>query len=431
MNFEVLKKNYLKRNILIAVGVVFILSAVILTFTRAKYRTTQSMPLMNGSINYAPYDYKAVAMYLDGESIDTLPSSNYELTSESYCTNEDNVKDESIKLSYDSSSRSLTITPMDKKGTKCYLYFEEKLTAADIILANEGGAAAIEGKGTPDFSQVATTDEGMYAAKDDWGTSYYYRGAVTNNWVSFAGFYWRIIRINGDGTIRMIYNGTSTAQTGTTTQIQISAFNSANSNNMYVGYMYASGQVHGLQQSNTIKGILDTWYQNNLASQSTHIEGNTGFCGDRTPYSGSGTGTSTTYYAAYNRLSTNKTPTLECTYEDTSGIKQDLYTTRESGQGNQALTYPIGLITADEVAMAGGVYNSSNANSSYYLYTVNDYWTMSSHSGGWARVFRVYSNGALLDDAVTHSLGVRPVINLKSTVQITGSGTTTDPYVVV
>ena len=104
----------------------------------------------------------------------------------------------------------------------------------------------------------------------------------------------------------MIYNGTSTSTTGTGTQIRTSAFNSGYNDNMYVGYMYQSGQVHGLNTSSTIKGILDTWYQNNLTGVTEKIDGNAGFCGDRTPSTSSstsngkgGTGTTQTYYAVY------------------------------------------------------------------------------------------------------------------------------------
>ena len=183
MTFETLKRSHLKRNIIIAVVIVLILSAVILTFTRAKYRVTQSMPLLNGTINYTLADLNIVEMYLNGEAIDALPDGNYELTSESYCTNAENVRDESITLNYDGSTKTFTVAPFNKKGTKCYLYFDEKylcegLSANECILAYEGGADAIKAKGTPNFSSTATTDMGMYAAEDDYGTSYYYRGAV-------------------------------------------------------------------------------------------------------------------------------------------------------------------------------------------------------------------------------------------------------------
>ena len=267
MKYEVLKRSYVKRNIIIAIVIVLVLSAIILTFTRAKYRTTQSMPLLNGTINYTLADLNIVAMYLDGSEIDTLPDGNYALTSESYCTTEDDVKDESITLSYDSATQGLLITPMNKKGTKCYLYFEEQKPPKDVILAKEGGTAAIEAKGTPNFATVATTDMGMYAAEDDYGTSYYYRGAVQDNWVQFGtdssgqALYWRIIRINGDATIRLIYNGISTAQTGDSTMISTEeVFNSGWNDNMYVGYMYTNGQLHGLGTNSDIKTTIDNWY---------------------------------------------------------------------------------------------------------------------------------------------------------------------------
>ena len=214
------------------------------------------------------------------------------------------------------------------------------------------------------------------------------------------------------------------------------AFNSSYNNNMYVGYMYQSGQVHGLTTNSSIKTIIDEWYLDNLADEADDLDGNAGFCGDRTPYSGSGTGTSSTDYAAYNRLVNSKNPSFKCTYEDASGVKQDLYTTPGSSKGNGALKVsssdnratPIGLITADEVAYAGGVYSQSNR--SYYLYNNAAYWTMSPDyfDGSYARVFRVYSSGDLISNNVNDTYGVRPVINLKSAIAITGSGTTDDPF---
>ena len=262
----------------------------------------------------------------------------------------------------------------------------------------------------------------------DWtgGTTYYYTGDSdeVNNWVQFAGFWWRIIRINGDGSIRMIYQGTSANETGTGTQIQTSAFNSSYNNNMYVGYMYQSEQLHGLQQSSTIKGILDDWYSNNLASHANYIDGNSGFCGDRRTSSGSGIGTSRTTYQPFARIA-NSSPSLTCQTED-------IYTAKESSTGNKALTQPIGLISADE-AMFAGMPSGVSSNTNNYLYTGEDYWTMSPSwcDDGSAGVFPVASYGYLSDVLVNNSYGVRPVINLKANVSLTGSGTTSDPFKVV
>ena len=288
---------------------------------------------------------------------------------------------------------------------------------------------------TPDFSQVATTNEGIFTAEDNDGISAYFRGAVTNNYVKFANFWWRIIRVNGNGSIRLIYDGTTAHANGessTDRQIDTSAFNTNSNDNAYVGYMYGTPgsstheATHANINNSAIKTILDSWYESNLSNHSDYIDTEAGFCGDRTPYSGSGTGTTRTYYAPYNRLFTNKTPSFECTNNS------DLYTTTGSEDGNKALQYPIGLISTDEVAYAGGVYNTSN--SSYYLCIRNVYWTMSpsDFDGSAAYVFIVWSDGTLGGSDVTWAdPGVHPVINLKANVQITGgNGSSSNPYVI-
>ena len=261
----------------------------------------------------------------------------------------------------------------------------------------------------------------------DWTgqTTYYYTGKP-NNWVQFGGFWWRIIRINGDGSIRMIYQGTSANETGTETQIQTSAFNSSYNNNMYVGYMYQNGQLHGLQTSSTIKGVLDNWYTNNIENEEKnlhygqYIDGNAGFCGDRRVSSGTGIGTSTTIYQPYTRIRSSS-PSLTCQTED-------IYTTSGSSTENKALTQPIGLISADEAMLSG-----SNQNN--YLYTGQHYWTMSpsnfSSSSHRALVFYVDSSGDLDWNDGTHTYGVRPVINIRANVSLTGEGTSTKPFKVV
>ena len=143
------------------------------------------------------------------------------------------------------------------------------LTAAETILANSTVNETI-----PDFSQVATTDEGMYAAEDDLGTSYYFRGAVTNNYVSFAGYYWRIIRINGDGSIRIIYDGTSAHENGESSedrQIGTSKYNERVDYSWYVGYSYEENLQRPSTQNgganSIIKEVLDNWYQVNIVNK--------------------------------------------------------------------------------------------------------------------------------------------------------------------
>ncbi|HIS87642.1 MAG TPA: hypothetical protein IAB49_05915 [Candidatus Caccenecus avistercoris] len=224
----------------------------------------------------------------------------------------------------------------------------------------------------------------------------------------------------------MIYQGTSANETGTGTQIQTSAFNSSYNHNRYVGYMYGSSNsdynsTHTNTTSSTIKGILDTWYNNNIVKNGfkDYVDGNAGFCGDRRVSSGTGGGTSSTDYQPYTRIS-NSSPSLSCN-------KNDIYTTDEFEFGNGALTYPIGLISADEAMFAGIPWSGSNQNN--YLYTGEYYWTMSpSDYNSKAIVFIMYFNGTLINYRVNGTYGVRPVINLKSAIAITGSGSKTDPF---
>ena len=440
MKFQTLKKSHLKRNIIMGVICVAIISAVVLNFTRAKYRTTQSIPLVNGTINYELSDLNLIGVYIeDGEDytkVDQIPDTGYTFNQEkSYCKIGDEKQD--MTITYDMNTKNLTIAPMTTKGTKCYLYFnEQKILLADAIKRDNQ-----INSGTPNFASVATTDEGVFKTQDDWGDSYYFRGAVNNNWVSFAGYYWRIIRINGDGSIRMIYSGNgSPATTGTGTQIGTNTFSingSTYNNNAYVGYMYTVGQVHGLGTNSGIKNTLDSWYQTNIANKGygDKVSTEAGFCGDREPSTNSstsngqgGTGTTVTYYGGYIRLvNSTKNPTLKCKNNE------DMYTVSGSSRGNKALTNPVGLITADEVSMAGGVYGQTNQ--SYYLYTNSAYWTMSPYyfdvggSNSWAYVFRVNSSGQLGGYWVSNAYGVRPVINLSTDVTAKlGNGTSSTPY---
>ena len=306
------------------------------------------------------------------------------------------------------------------------------------------GIKEISAKGNPDFSKNSTTDDGMYAMTDDYGTSYYYRGAVTDNWVSFAGFLWRVIRVNGDNTVRMIYSGTKDSHTGEGTQIGNSAFNSTYNSPKYVGYMYGDSDTtenEALKNKNdsTIKGVIDNWYKNNLSSYSSLIADEV-FCNDRTLASGH-TYSTNSYgfvYAAEDRLyidnknKINKSPQLTC-----PNLARDGFTTTTASIGNKALTYPVGLITADEVSLAGGAWYTDN--NSYYLNTGKWYWALSpgdidAYADGraYANVLAVYSDGYLFKISVYYSFfGVRPVVSLKTSTLVTkGTGTETDPYVV-
>ena len=321
---------------------------------------------------------------------------------------------------------------------------------ADEIIANvdtTGKCPTVNDDGTVSVTSAESTNGYICSAPDDYGTSYYYRGNVDNNYVKFAGFYWRILRINGDGSIRMIYagdadvidalpnkeevlaNGYNDYNTKYT-QIGTSAYNSSYNDNAYVGYMYGTtgastyNETHANTNDSTINGVVDNWYKTNIedAGYSSYIS-DTLFCNDRSfasNNSGTGAGTSATYYRWYS----SGIKTLKCSQQN------DRFTVNDEVVGNGALTYPIGLLTTDEVYLAGG-YSSSN--SGYYLYTGNYYWTMSPYyfSGSTAIVRIVNSSGILsYYYNVNNSYGVRPVLSLKSGSLTGGSGTATDPYTV-
>ena len=433
MNFETISNNKKKYFLYALIIGVLLLIIIVIKGSLAKYHITQSINIAKGTINYKLADFNMVAMYQENssgsyEEISIMPSSGYIINeSSSYCAINGEKDPNAVLKTIDENH---TIANL-QKGSKCYLYFDEnKNQTAETILAE------MTKNTRSSFSSTFTTSttKTVYSAEDDDGTSYYYAGAPTDNWVKFAGFYWRIIRFNGDGSIRLIYQGPAVNTTGAFTQLtNISMFNEE-----YdlcaecVGYMYTIGDVHGLGTSSTIKGVLDSWYSSNLLAYTSHIDINSGFCGDRTPYtntsgttSGGGTGQTITYYAGYIRLRTKKAPSLKCT---SSG---DLYTSSSSSKGNKALTYPVGLITADEIAYAGGVYGTENT--SYYLYTGEDYWTFSPSNIAMGAVgFYVNSTGNLSAAVVDGSYGVRPVINLKADTVFKANslGTIDSPYVV-
>ena len=384
------------------------------------------------------------------------------------------------------------------------------------------------------------SESGLYSTADDEGTSYYYRGIVGGNYVKFANKYWRIIRINGDNSVRLIYDGTTPHENGESSsnrQVGYSAFNSRWSDNAYVGYMYGdtstnevkewtyaftysglsatakyyfgteytfdknnnafklSGTLEAMTLSeyntkhandklytifspsstatsqrmnhvekyvsptsmsvkaveyaspslenatsnttnSTMKTYLEDWYKNNLSSYSDRISTNASFCNDReisteknSNYVNLGYGAVPTIYGYerfYSWAGRMTGPRLTC-----SNVN-DKFTTSNSTIGNKKLTSPIGLITADEVNMAGA--NTNYKNQLFYLYTGKYYWTMSPadfNYWGTAGVFMVDNSGELDGYGISYDFGVRPVINLgSSNLQFTGSGTKDDPYVI-
>lgn len=298
-----------------------------------------------------------------------------------------------------------------------------------------------------DFSQISsdTNGKGLYTlhgTESNPNPIMYYRGDVENNNVKFANFCWKIVRTTETGGVKLIYNGEPNESgqcmntTGSSTTIGDSKFNASSNDNAYVGYMYGTvgsssyEETHANTNDSTIKGVIDSWYEENMTEYTNQLE-DTVWCNDRSvvqdsTYSGTGVGTEATGYGARNRLYVNKTPTLECVNEN------DRFTVSEEN-GNGALTYPVALLTADEIAYAGGVVNKSN--SSYYLYNKERWWSLSPFyfNVSYAYVFLVVSTGNLSNSYVGNTYGVRPAVSLRPGVKVTseGDGTMENPYIVV
>ena len=321
-------------------------------------------------------------------------------------------------------NNTLKLSNLTNENTNCYLYFDEEESTKKL---KELGLGANTTK--PNFANAAITDEGIFGEEDGMygGTSYYWRGATTTNYLKFGGFCWRIIRINGDGSLRLIYDGATCHVNGTSTSESLAvtdqAYNSDSSRSEYVGYTYTTGSQRTTSgTASNLKTQNETWYNSNLASYASKMADGK-YCNDRNTgagYSWSSQPSSTLYYAGYDRSGAKSASSVSPTLSCPSG---DVYTLK------------IGAITMDEVVIAGGKWGTPN--NAYYLYSGNYYWTMSPYlfapsSTYPAGVFYVNTSGNLISNSVNHTVpGVRPVINLKADVVIsTGNGTIDSPFVV-
>jgi len=302
-------------------------------------------------------------------------------------------------------------------------------------------------------SNKNTTEALLASTEDDYGTSYYFRGAVKNNYVQFANKCWRIVRINGDGSVKLVLhndntsnasspcassnNSTTAAFARYSGSSYTSVFNSNYNDNAYIGFMYgATGasdypNTHANTNKSDILKNLETWYTNNLTSYESKLA-DTIWCNDKSTVSGGlGYGTNATDYGAYNRLASTKQPTLKCP-NDNNGGKLSKFTVDDTKNGNGNLTYKIGLLTADEIAFAGSIAYTYNRSTYLQENTGTTWWWSLSpdrFNGSRAGVWGVGS-GDLGYNGVGGGDGVRPVISLISSTNVTGDGTSENPYVV-
>ena len=302
-------------------------------------------------------------------------------------------------------------------------------------------------------SNKNTTEALLASTEDDYGTSYYFRGAVKNNYVQFANKCWRIVRVNGDGSIKLVLHNDNTsgssspcaASNNSTTaafarysgSTYNTAFNSSYNDNAYVGFMFGTAgssdyaSTHANNNKSDILKNLETWYTNNLTSYESKLA-DTIWCNDKSTVSGGlGYGTNVTDYGANNRLASTKQPTLKCP-NDNNGGKLSKFTVDDTTNGNGNLTYKIGLLTADEIAFAGSIAYTYNRSTYLQENTGTTWWWSLSpdrFNGGYASVWSVHS-GDLGDGDVGGVGGLRPAISLVSSTNVTGNGTSDNPYVV-
>ena len=324
----------------------------------------------------------------------------------------------------------------------------------DLILTNNKVQTPITTPG----AAVSTADEALLAStEDDYGTSYYFRGAVTNNYVEFANKCWRIVRIVGDGSVKLVLhndntagaanpcssanNSTNAAFARYSGETYTSTFNDNFEDNAYVGFKYGTpgSSTHAATHANTNKSTilnnLETWYNTNLKTYESVIA-NTVWCNDKTNVTdttynpefgdtptGLGYGTNRTYYGATQRLirggkyggiAGGTGPSLKCNGELSK------------------ITSKVGLITADELALAGCTYAKKNT-TTYLQENATDtpWWSLSPDyfTGSDAYVWNVI-DGSLIGFNVSNTYGVRPSISLKPSTNVTGNGTSSTPYII-
>ena len=292
---------------------------------------------------------------------------------------------------------------------------------------------------------------------DDYGLSYYFRGNVQNNYLVFAYKCWRIVRITGAGDIRLVlYNGESSncninnndsAFAKYSGSNYTSKFNESANSNTYIGYMYSNNTTsndynvnHNNVTTSTILSNLRLWYDRDENGIKTFTEEEKSlivdniWCNDKRNVTGSGVSNAVTTYAASQRLTpvTNASPSLMCGTDNILSKYNSL-----GGVGNGALgSYKVGLLTADEVAFAGGTADNNSANNSCYLRdnaTSNAYWTMSpSHFNSSAYVWVVNGSGNLVPATVNSTnIAIRPAITITSAINVTGRGTKDEPYMII
>ncbi len=377
-----------------------------------------------------------------------------------------------IEVNIEGQVEKIVCSKINEKTTICSNPYSFEIKGADL-----SKFSCLNGINNPNDILNTCSEEtnGIYEAEDDYGMSYYYRGSINNNWVKFGknseeqDIWWRIIRINGNGSIRLIYAGVGKANEvslnyedekskgyymiGNGINNLNLGYSSSFDDNAYVGYMYgdvgattdeicdatcAYNKTHTNTNDSEAKKVIDTWYEANLKEEETYLDEDSGFCSDRSiasynelGYSNLGYGNNYTHYGAVDRVYPSSplySPSYKC-----PNVSRDLYTVKNKNNiGNQALKHPIGLITADEAVYAGAINVGGWSTWGHWLHTKKIYYTISPAVYNDVSVlYYISSDGNLWTCHSLWGFDLLPVINLKSSIQIlSGDGTIDNPYIV-
>ncbi|MCI7554156.1 MAG: hypothetical protein MST00_01805 [Tenericutes bacterium] len=439
-----------------------------------------------------PNENYYIAAFIDGVASTTFPTSK-DYTANVTCEKDGVAVDIGANVLWNGSKWKLSVDDASLSKVACNIRFETKPTWSSpgegtLLAAIKNNNTVTTPTTTPGAEISSSTEALLASAEDDYGISYYFRGAVKNNFVEYANMCWRIVRVTGDGSIKLVlynYNGlTSTNNTpASSTPCNVtgntyayaryegdtykSAFNSSYNDNAYVGLMYGTAgassyaDAHTNTNASTILTNLNKWYTNVLSKQANFNDSqlaDTIWCNDKSVVTDAtfnpssytlgtnyGYAQNKNYYSATQRLVQASSwgvggtgPSLICP-NDNNGGKLSKFTVSDTTNGNGALSgyAKVGLLTADEIALAGGAYGKTNT--TYYIKgntNSNFLWALSPSvfSGDGAFVWGVYGNGGDLDDGVVNGVGgVRPSLSLQSGVKISSSGigSATSPYKIV
>ena len=404
-----------------------------------------------GTVKTRPKDDLYVAALIDGVESSTFPTTD-KYTASVECTRNGKKIDANESITWNG-TKWLLSTAISDGNVRCNATFITKVpTFAETILAKNEVKVPITTPG----AAISTADEALLAsAEDDYGTSYYFRGAVTNNYVEFANKCWRIVRVGGDGSVKLILhndnptgaanpcdaanNSASAAFARYSGETYKSAFNANYNDNAYVGFKYGTvgagdyALTHANTNKSTILTNLEAWYNDNLSTYEKVID-DTVWCNDKTNVTdtsydplrlspnGLGYGANKTYYGATQRL------------VNTSGSAGGTGPSLKCNGELSKINSKVGLITADELALAGYAYGKNNT-TTYLQENATDtyWWSLSPNAfvGGRADVWDVCgSDGIFGDYFVNDTYGVRPSISLKSTTNVTGNGTSDSPFII-